>query len=60
MVDYMVDPLASLLVPAAMMPGGASELIAHATVAESPTWPWTAATVLVGYSAIAALAILGR
>ena len=55
---YIVDPLASLVVPAAMMPGGASELIAHATVADSPSWPWAAATVLVAYSALLALTSL--
>jgi ABC-2 type transport system permease protein len=55
---YVVDPLASLIVPAATMPGGASELIAHTTLAGNPSWPWAAVAVLFGYAAILALTSL--
>jgi ABC-2 type transport system permease protein len=55
---YVVDPLASLIVPAQVMPGGASELIAHTTVAAHPSWPWAAVAVLVGYAATLALTSL--
>ena len=55
---YVVDPLASLVIPARTMPGGASELIAHSIVDSNPNWPWTAAAVLVGYAAILAVTSL--
>jgi ABC-2 type transport system permease protein len=55
---YVVDPLASLAIPARWMPGGATELIAHATVAAHPAWPWAAVAVLAGYAAVLAVTSL--
>ena len=48
---YLLDPITSLLIPARLLPGGATEVIALSTVTPADASPLAAAAVLTAYAA---------
>jgi hypothetical protein len=49
---YLLDPIISLLIPARLLPGGATEVIALSTVTPTSASPWAAAAVLIAYASV--------
>ncbi len=47
---YLIDPIISLLIPARLLPGGATEVIALSTVTPPDASPWAATAVLITYA----------
>ena len=56
---YLLDPISSLLIPARLLPGGATEVVALSTVTPATASPLAAAAVLLAYVTAVVVACLG-